>query len=178
MTPYEAIVSKRDTRVFDERPIPGHVLHRILQAGRIAGSAKALEPVRFIVVREPEQKQAIAACGNFTPHLPSAAAVVAIVLEPEMGVVGAPLTIFRGPFDAGRAAQNMMLAAWAEGIASCPASMHSAEQAAKVLALPEGFTVANTIAFGYPGGVDTARPARPRRPLEEFVHWERWDGSA
>lgn len=175
MTPYEAILGKRDTRAFDGRAIPEEVLHRILQAGRMAGSAKALEPVRFVVIREQAQKDAIAACGGFTPHLPGAAAVIAIVLEPEMGVVGAPLTIFRGPFDAGRAAQNMMLAAFADGVASCPASMHHAEDAARVLGLPEGYTVANTIAFGYPAaGGGAARPAQPRKPLDEYVHWERW----
>lgn len=174
MTPYEAILSKRDIRVFDDRPIPDEVLHRILQAGRMAGSAKALEPARFVVIREQAQKEALAACGDFTPHLITGAVVVAIVLEPEMGAVGKPLTLFRGPFDAGRAAQNMMLAAWAEGIASCPASMHHAEAAAEVLGLPEGYVVANTIAFGYPTAGDDARPARPRKPLGEYVHWERW----
>lgn len=175
MTPYEAILSKRDTRAWEDRPIRDDVLHRILQAGRMAGSAKGLEPVRFVVIRELLQKLAIAACGNFTPHLPGAAVVVALVLEPEMGVVGTPLTHFRGPFDAGRAAQNMMLAAWDEGVGSCPASMHDAVAAAKVLGLPEGYTVANTVAFGYPAHLpDPARQARPRKPLEEYVHWERW----
>jgi nitroreductase len=175
MTPYEAILAKRDTRAFDGRPIPEDVLRRILQAGRMAGSAKALEPARFVVVREQVQKEAVAACGNFTPHLPTAAVIVVIVLEPEMGVVGAPLTHFRGPFDAGRAAQNMMITAWAEGIASCPASLHNGEEAVRVLGLPEGYTVANTIAFGYPAATgDTLRPARPRRPVDEYVHWERW----
>ena len=175
MTPYEAILTKRDTRAFDTRPIDEDLLRRILQAGRMAGSAKALEPARFVVVREQAQKEAVAACGNFTPHLPGAAAIVVIVLEPEMGVVGAPLTHFRGPFDAGRAAQNMMIAAWAEGVASCPASLHKHEEAVKVLGLPEGYTVANTIAFGYPAAAgDTLRPPRPRRPVEEYLHWERW----
>ena len=174
MTPYEAIVGKRDTRVFDGRPVADDVLHRILQAGRMAGSAKALEPVRLVVIRDQEQKEALAACGDFTPHLLTAPVVVAIVLEPEMGVVGKPLTIFRGPFDAGRAAQNMMLAAWGEGVASCPASMHQADAAAVVLGLPEGYVVANTIAFGYPGGSDPGRAARPRKPFEDYVHWERW----
>ncbi len=178
MTPYDAIVSKRDTRNFDGRQIPEDVLRRILQAGRMAGSAKALEPVQFVVVREQGQKEALAACGNFTPHLPPAAAVVALVLEPEMGVVGAPLTHFRGPFDAGRVAQNMMVAAWAEGVASCPASMHQGEEAAKALGLPEGYVVANTIAFGYPGETEETRPSRPRKPLDEYVHWERWDAGA
>lgn len=174
MTPYEAILAKRDTREFTDQPIPDDVLRRILQAGRMAGSAKALEPVAFVVVRDQAQKEALAACGDYTPHLPIAAVVVALVLEPEMGVVGAPLTIFRGPFDAGRAAQNMMLTAWAEGIASCPASMHRGDDAVKVLGLPEGYVVANTIAFGYPAAPSPERPQRPRKPLDEYLHWDRW----
>jgi nitroreductase len=59
MTVYETILGKRDTRAFDDRPIPDDVLHRILQAGRMAGSAKALEPERFFVIRDQDQKQAL-----------------------------------------------------------------------------------------------------------------------
>jgi nitroreductase len=176
MSPYQAIVTKRDTRSYNSRPIPDDVLHRILQAGRMAGSAKALEPARFIVIRDQAQKEALAKCGNSTDHLLTAPVVVVIVLEPEMGVVGAPLTIFRGPFDSGRAAQNMMVAAWAEGIGSCPASMHRGGDAARVLGLPEGYTVANCISFGYPAADEAGRPQRPRKSLDEYIHWDRWEG--
>lgn len=140
----------------------------------MAGSAKAAEPVRFIVIREHAQKDALAKCGDFTPHVVAAPVVVVLVLEPELGRVGAPFSIFRGPFDAGRAAQNMMVAAWAEGVSSCPASMHRPDDAAKVLGLPEGHVVANTIAFGYPAANEGTRQSRPRQPLEEYVHYERW----
>jgi len=174
MTPYEAILTKRDTRRFAQRPIPDDVLRRILQAGRMAGSAKAAEPVRFVVVREQAQKEALASCGLYTPHLPACAVAVVLVLEPELGELGAPLSIFRGPFDAGRAAQNMMLAAWAEGVTSCPVSLHHGDRAREVLGLPEGHVVANVITFGYPEGVEAGRAPRPRRPFEEYVHWERW----
>lgn len=174
MSLYDEIIAKRDTRNFDSRPIDDATTRRILQAGRMAGSAKALEPVGFVVLREATQKERLAACGQATSHLLTAPLVVALVLEPEMGVVGAALTIFRGPFDSGRAAQNMMLAAAAEGIASCPASMHHGEDAVRVLGLPEGYVVANCIAFGYPANDGGARPSRPRKPLSDYVHWEHW----
>ena len=137
METYRAISTKRDTRRYEDRPIPEDVLVRVLRAGRIAGSAKNAQPVRLVVVREQEQKERLAACGQFTPHLPKAAAAVVIVLLPE-GAPGAPFAIFRGPFDAGRAAQNIMLAAWDKGVTSCPVSMHDAECARMVLGLPEG----------------------------------------
>jgi nitroreductase len=162
--------------VYSARPVPRDVLERIIQAGRMAGSARGAQPVRLVVVRDPEQKLRLAACGEATRHIVSAPLAVVIVLTPEFGKVGAPLTIFRGPFDAGRAAQNMMLAAWNEGVTSCPASMHNAEAAAEVLGLPAGHVVANVIAFGYPEGDDPVTGTRPRLPTADFVHHERWAG--
>lgn len=172
---FDTIVSKRDTRAFSDRPIERETLTRLIQSARMAGSAKAAQPVRLVIVTEQEQKDRLAECGNFTPHVRTCQAAVVFVLVPEAGVVGAPFAIFRGPFDAGRAAQNLMLAAWAEGIASCPASMHNAEGAASVLALPPGHVVANVIALGYPAeSPDPVTGTRPRLPFGEFAYFERW----
>jgi nitroreductase len=172
---YRAIVTKRDTRQFAPDPIPGEVLQRILQAGRMAGSAKNAQPVRLVVLTDPARKAEIAACGQFAPHVPGCAVAVAIVLAPEEGREEG-FTIFRGPFDAGRTAQNMMVAAWAEGVSSCPASMHDFECARKTLGLPEGYVVANVIAFGYPASAAPGPGGRPRLPLDDYVHRERWQG--
>lgn len=174
---YQTILTKRDIRRFDGRPIPDEVVHRLVQAARMAGSAKAAEPVRLILVRGQAQKDALAECGRFTPHIPTCAVAAVFVLVPEFGEVGAPFTLFRGPFDAGRAAQNLMLAAWAEGIASCPASMHDEERARAVLNLPPGHVVANVIALGYPAADrDATTGTRPRMPVNDFVFHERWGG--
>jgi len=177
MNTYETILTKRDTRAYSDRPIPDDVAERLVQAARMAGSAKAAEPLRLIVIRDQAQKLALAACGRATGHVVSAPLVFVFVLVPEAGVVGAPFAIFRGPFDSGRAAQNLMLAAWAEGIGSCPASMHDEAAAAKVLGLPEGHVVANVIAVGYPTpNPDPVQGTRPRMPVSDFVHKERWQG--
>lgn len=174
METYETILSKRDTRSFADRPIPREVTERILQAGRMAGSARAAEPVRLVVLTDFGQKEKLAACGNATAHVVAAPLAIAIILVPEFGVVGAPFTLFRGPFDGGRCAQNLMLAAWDEGITSCPASMHNAEGAAEALGLPEGHYVLNVIAFGYREGADPMTGQRPRMPMSDFIHIDRW----
>ena len=41
-------------REYEDRPIPGTALTRILQAGRATGSSKNVQPWRFIVLRDPE----------------------------------------------------------------------------------------------------------------------------
>ena len=163
MDAYKAITTKRDTRHFDGRALPPATLERILQAGRMAGSSKNTQPVRFVVLQDQERKQEMATAGDFAEHLPSAAAAVAVVLEPGGGA-----------FDAGRAAQNMMVAAWAEGVTSCPTSMHHPDRAREVLGLPPDHTVAIVIALGYPEPGRRLGLGRKRLPLEELVHHERW----
>ena len=74
----------------------------------------------------------------------------------------------------------MMVAAWGEGIGSCPAHLPEAELA-RLLGIPPGLEINRVIGFGY---VDPARAAPPgavarrRLPLEELVHWESGEGDA
>lgn len=175
METYRAILTKRDTRTISATPLPEETVHRILQAGRMAGSAKNAQPVRLIAITDPEVRANVAKAGRFTPHIPGAALVVAIILVPEFGEVGAPFSLFRGPFDAGRCAQNMMLAAHDMGLATCPATLHDEEMAREVLGLPEGHYCINLIAFGEPTGErDPNSGGRPRVELGDYVHWQRW----
>ncbi len=163
MDAYEAVVTKRDTREYEQRPIPDDALRRILQAGRMAGSSKNEQSVRAIVIRDPAGKAALAGCGDFTTHMPSSPLVIVIVR-------------FEGsrPFDAGRAAQNMMVVAHAEGIASCPVGIQHDDRAREVLGLPADQIVAMALTLGYPtGGRATARGER-RLSLDDYTYWERW----
>jgi nitroreductase len=163
MDAYTCIRTKRDTRAYQDRPIPAQPLRRILQAGRMAGSAKNLQPCRFVVLQDTPKKNELAACGQFAQHTASAPVVVAVVL-PQGG----------REFDAGRCAQNMMLAAWAEGITSCPVTMHDNDCALRVLGVPQGYRVSIVIAFGYPPPSRPRPKGTPRIPLEELVHRGGW----
>jgi len=163
MDAYSCILTKRDTRAYQDRPIPQESLRRILQAGRMAGSARNLQPWRFVVLQDAAKKEELATCGQFAQHIPSAPVVVAIVL-PQGG----------REFDAGRCAQNMMLAAWAEGIASCPVTMHDGDCALRVLGVPQGHRVSIVLAFGYPPPSGPRPRGVPRIRLEELVHRDGW----
>jgi len=163
MDAYEAIIGKRDTRSYLDKPLPDDVLRRILQAGRMAGSSKNTQPCRFVVLRDRERLAEFAACGQFAQHLPSAAAAVAICL-PQTG----------SDFDAGRAAQNIMVAAWAQGVASCPVSLHDQPCAVSTLGLPQGYRVVVAIALGYPDPSQPLSAGRARLPLDDYVHHDRW----
>jgi nitroreductase len=166
MDAYRAIVDKRDQRAFLPRPIPDDSLRRILQAARMTGSSKNREPNRLVVVRDRARLRQLGAFGPFARWLGDAAAVVVIVQTE------------RHEFDAGRCAQNMMLAAWDDGIGSCPAHLPERE-VGTLLGVPAGHFVNRVIGFGYIDPGRAAAPSsvrRPRRPLDELVHWEAWRG--
>ena len=164
MDAYRAVVDKRDQRAFLPTPIPEDALRRILQAGRMTGSSKNSEPNRFIVIRDPARLAAVAALGPQARWV--ARAAVAIVIAQTA----------RHEYDAGRCAQNMMVAAWGDGVGSCPAHLPEPE-VAKLLGIPAALLVNRVVAFGYVDPERAAAPAavsRKRKPLTELVHWETW----
>lgn len=165
MDALRAITSKRDSRSFTDEPVDDPTLERILQAGRMAGSAKNTQPCSYVVVRDEARKEELAGCGNFSVWIPHAPVNVAVVMPPE-----------GRDFDAGRAAQNMMVAANALGLASCPVTMHDQDCARRVLGLPDGYTTAIVIALGHPVPGSNTGMGAARNALGEIVHRERWSG--
>jgi nitroreductase len=146
-------VSKREVREYADRDLPDDVVRRILEAGRLAGSAVNRQPWRFLAVRERELLDRLADTVYAPDNLRGAKLAVAIVVSDSPG------------FDCGRAAQNMMLAAWNEGVGSCPNGMPDPQRAADALDLPDGQRPLNILSFGYP-----ARPRDPEdRSPEEWV---------
>ena len=162
MDTFLAIASRRDERRYADRPIPADVVERILDAGRLAGSARNRQPWRFLVVESGERKAALVDAVYAPGNVHGAALVVALV--------------GRG-FDLGRCAQNMLLAAWNEGIASCPNGVADREAAHAALDLGEGEELGIVLSFGYPrrrreperrGAAEWSARAN-RKPLEELV---------
>ena len=153
-----AVASKRDSREYSGGPVPDEAVRRILDAGRLAGSARNRQPCRF-VVPEGEAVPAVADAVYRSSNVVDAGLVAVIVVSPGGGLVD---------FDAGRTAQNMMLAAWAEGIASCPNGIADPELLAGALGIEAPERAVIVLTFGPP-----ARPSDPSRRTPE-----RWSARA
>ena len=159
MDPYLAIASKRDERAYADASIPAEVRERILDGGRLSGSSQNRQRWEFVVVSGEAQAR-LAAAVYAPENVRSAALVVAIVGE-------------AGAFDVGRCAQNMMLAAWGDGVASCPNGVRDPDAAAQVC----GGEVRTILSFGYPArprDVESRSAAEwsaraNRKPLSELV---------
>ena len=149
MDTFLAIASKRDERAYADREVPDEIVLRILDAGRLSGSSRNTQKWRFVVVEDPGARERLANAVYAPDNVRGAALVVAIV---------------GSGFDLGRAAQNMMLAAWNEGVTSCPNGIADAEGAARELGLGPDERAVVILSFGYP-----ERPRDPEsRPAEEW----------
>jgi nitroreductase len=135
-----AIASRRDERRYGPEPLPEAVVTRILDAGRLSGSASNRQPWTFVLPESRDRIEALARAVYAPDNVLLAGLVVAVVL----GGTG------KATFDAGRAAQNMLLAAWNEGISSCPNGIADREAAHAALALSDEETAAIVLTFGVP----------------------------
>lgn len=161
---YTSILRLRAHRSYADEPLPAETLQQILEAARWTGSSKNRQNWAFVVVTDPAQRERLARCGDFTAPMRAAPVTIALVQEPE-----------GYEFDTGRLAQNIMLAADALGVASCPLTLHRDNEAAAVLDLPEGARCRYAIALGLPGPRG-AKPGVPggRKPLASLVHHDRY----
>jgi nitroreductase len=164
MEPYRMLLAKRETRLYLAKPVPDEVVYKILEAGRLAGSAKNRQPWEFILIRDRTGLEELSRHGRFASHLSRASFAVVIVI---------PDTYVQDRLDAGRAAQNMMLAAHFLGVGSCPITLHDEEGAKSFLNIPKSMRIAICIAFGY-SAEGKPRGKVLRKEWREILHIEQY----
>jgi nitroreductase len=171
----EAIRTIRVVRRFSDRPIEDDVLRQILNAARHAGSSKNLQRWAFQVVRDPATIQRLSHVGPYATHLAGAnVAVATIVPRPEDDDWEPSESVM---WDLGRAAQNMVLAAWELGIGTAPATVYDERLCRSILEYPEDHFCGYVWSLGYPANPEDltrAPKAGGRVSIDDIVHWENW----
>lgn len=167
MDTYLAIMSRREGRKYSDRAVSEGVRHRILDAGRLAGSGQNRQPWHFYVLDDREVLERVAENVYEPSNLLGSPFVVAIA------VTG------KGPtsFDAGRASQNMLLAAWNEGLAGSPNGIKDSDRMTELLGLEEGERPVIILSFGHPRrerdpesrSAEEWSARANRKPLDELV---------
>lgn len=173
METWKAIDSIRVVREFADTPIEHEHLGRILNAGRRAGSSKNQQRWAFIVVHDRARLRRLAKVGDFAGPVAQATVAIALV-TPDPRAPQAPLSI---TFDLGRAAQNMVLAAWELGIGSVPATVYDHDLARELLGYPADHHCGYLLSFGYPADpsvLDAPKRSGGRARLRDLVHHETW----
>ena len=160
---YDFIIRLRAIRDYTADPLTTEDLEAILEAARWTGSSKNRQDWSFVTITDPDRLQGLAEHGDFTQPVRDSKATVVLVQE-EGGNM----------FDIGRAAQNIMLAAKAIGVASCPITLHRENDAREFLDAPDGTIVRYAVALGYPA--EDARPTKfgGRKSSESLIRLDRY----
>lgn len=160
---YDFVTGLRAIRDYEQTPLSNEDLGAILEAGRWTGSSKNQQAWSFVAVTDPERVQTLAEHGDFTQPVRDSVATIVLVKEPK-----------GNDFDIGRAAQNMMLAAKALGVASCPITLHRERDVAAFLGIPDKATARYAVALGYPTATAEPRNFGGRKPAAEVVKLDRY----
>ncbi len=167
---YGAIEARKSVRSYREEPVPEALLQRILEAARLAPSAKNAQEWRFVVVRDQALREELYQNASGQEFVRRAPVVIACCAETNHRIMkcGHPAFLI----DVSIAIDHLTLAAAAEGLGTCWIGMFDATEARKTLGIPSTIEIVALLALGYPADPSPAR--KNRLPLETIVHWDRW----
>ena len=163
MDVFEAVSTALAVRSYHNKPVPPEVVRRIVEAGRLTGSAMNAQPWHFVVVQNPDTLRRLgelARSGTYTAQAPLAV------------VVATEKTRF-ALSDASRAIQSMILTAWSEGVGSNWVGFSGLDEVRTLLGIPDELDVLAILPFGYPDQA-VGKGVKKRKPLSEVAHRERF----
>jgi nitroreductase len=168
---YDLIKKRKSVRRYRPDPIPDEVLNRILEAGRIAPSAKNIQPWRFIIVKNPEIKKKIAKASRDQLWIADADIIlVGCILEKiAWGRMGGYMS--SGPVDIAIALEHMILAAANEGLGTCWIGAFVEKDVKDILRVPDDVTVLALTPIGYPA---EKTKDRGRKDQKEIVSYDKY----
>jgi len=165
---YEAIQCRRSVRTYEDAPIDPAQLARVLEAGRLAPTARNRQEFKVIVVRDAATRAALAEAAE-QPFIATAPVVLAVVgLTPGNTMsCGIPTD----PVDCAIVIDHMVLAAVAEGLGACWIGHFDQDACRRILSVPDSAAIIELLPLGHPGG---AGGAKSRKSLEEVVAYEKF----
>lgn len=173
---------RRSVRRYKNRDIEEDKLVEVLDAARWAPSWGNSQCCELIVVKESSMKDQLAEI--LSPKNPATLSVknapVVLVVCAELKKAGfyngKHKTKFEDWFmyDLGLVTQNICLAAHGQGLGTVIVGSFDHNRAKEILGVPDSHEVVVLVPLGYP---DHQPPATKRKPMEDFVHYEKFRNS-
>jgi nitroreductase len=150
-------------RRYLDRAVPETIVQRIVEAGRLTGSAMNLQPWHFIVIQDRDTLRRLGALARSGPYVAEAPLAIVVVVDRTGYAVS----------DASRAIDSMMLTAWSEGVGSNWVGFGNLEKVNALLGIPSALDVLAILPFGYPAD-RIGRGKKKRKPVGAVAHRERY----
>ena len=164
----EAVRTRRSIRNYLDKPVEKEKLDLIMEAARNAPSARNEQMWRFIVVRDPDLLKLLYAAAYEQPAVREApCAIVACGTGSRVMDCGQPTDTVNLSI----AMAYILLEAHEQGLGTCWLGRFDADAVRAALGIPADVSVVAFTPLGYPAVVPEARP---RKPVEEVVSWDKY----
>jgi nitroreductase len=164
MEVFDAIRTLLAVRSYQDKPVPDDTVRRILEAGRLSGSASNRQPWHFIAVQDRDTVRKLAEMAGTGPYIAQAPLAIVVAIDSSIRFAVS---------DASRAIQCMLLAAWADGVGSNWVGFGGMDEIKSLLDIPADFDVLAVLPFGYPAA-KLGRGRKRRKSLTEIAHREKF----
>ncbi len=164
----QAVRARRSIRNFLDKSVEEEKLLAVLEAGRLAPSARNMQDWRFIVVRDSATRQRLAEAARDQQFVGQAPVVIAACGTSDLVMTcGQPAYAI----DVAIALDHMTLAAASLDLGTCWIGAFYEDKVKEILGVPQEIRVVALLPLGYPA--EQPGP-RPRKSLDEVVAWEHW----
>ena len=168
---YDVVRKRRSYRVYKTDVPEEEKVNRILEAARLAPTWANKQGMEYIVVKDTEMvKKVWNAVDQAQKFVEAPMFIVGIISESGSGTNSNGINYF--PLDCGICFEHLILAATAEGLATCWIGWFNETQLQEVLGIPKKFRVLALTPLGYP--VKEKGEVSDRKPLDEIVHYDKF----
>ncbi|MBU1887731.1 MAG: nitroreductase family protein [Candidatus Omnitrophica bacterium] len=161
---FDVIKNRKSVREYSDKKIDRGLIEKIIDAGRMAATARNEQPWEFIATSDKEvMKKICSMCPN-GPFIKDASYLLAVFSKDTKYYLE----------DCSAATQNILLAIEALGLGGCWIAGDKkdyAETVGNIFNAPEGHRLVSMISVGYPKKL---QGPKAKRPLKEVLHWEKW----
>lgn len=168
MTVLDAIKKRYSCRSYKKVEIEQNKLDEILEAARLAPSAKNLQDWRFVLATNEDVKKKLAHAANGQVFLADASVII-VACSGNDYVMRSGQHI--APIDVSIALGHIALQAADLGLATCWIGSFFPEKVRNILSIPEDVEVITIMALGYP---NDAYKQNERLPMESIVSYNKW----
>ncbi len=170
---YEVVRKRRSYRLYKEDMPKKEKIEKILEAARLAPTWANMQGMHYIIVQDQEKVKAIwKALGQKPPEKFQSAPMYIVGIISEKGSGINPNGQKYYGVDFGICFEHLILAATAEGLATCWIGWFNEEKIRDILEIPKKFRILGLTPLGFP--VKPKGEVKDRKPLDKIVHFEKF----
>ncbi|KGO15126.1 nitroreductase family protein [Clostridium botulinum] len=177
----EEMRSRRSIRKYMNKSVEDEKIIQIIESARIAPSGSNTQPWHFIVVKSDIIREKLAKVSHNQEWMMAAPVFIVCVADIRSRIKGdvelslnenSPQQELKQIIrDTSIAVEHLVLSAENLGLGTCWVAWFTQEEIRPILNIPSDKYVVSIITIGYP---NESSKARPRKKLQDIIHYEQW----